>query len=264
MDPKDVNRINYNNYYVGQNLDFLIRSKMRSESLSTPLTNTPVFYDDQVSSKMALLGKRGYYDPGYIYGFDEKKNEKPDNRNINLNPNSHSPPKYPPPYNLNEREQFMNNQNRRENLNEKELYELEMRRQNEMQRNRMNEEEFNNKNNNLRERNYDMRNERNQYDNQEFQNDMRQRNYEDPPGKNNNFRNDENFQREYNDYLNKGYNQVGRDNFQENNNDLNLPKTREQIQHDVYIENFKRQQLAKQMMMEDEMKYKENYFKQKK
>lgn len=69
MDPRDVNRINYNNYYVGQNLDFLVRSKMRSESLSTPLKNTPPFYDDQVSSKMSLLGKRGNYDPGYIYGF---------------------------------------------------------------------------------------------------------------------------------------------------------------------------------------------------
>ena len=69
MDPRDVNRINYNNYFVGQNLDFLVRSKMRSESLSTPLKNTPAFYDDQVTSKMSLLGKRGFYDPGYIYGF---------------------------------------------------------------------------------------------------------------------------------------------------------------------------------------------------
>ena len=59
MDPRDVNRINYNNYFVGQNLDFLVRSKMRSESLSTPLKNTPAFYDDQVTSKMTLLGKRG-------------------------------------------------------------------------------------------------------------------------------------------------------------------------------------------------------------
>ena len=76
MDLKDVNRINYNNYCVGKNLDFLVRSKMRSESLSTPLKNTPSFYDDQVSSKMSLLGKRGYYDPGYIYGFsnDEQAN----------------------------------------------------------------------------------------------------------------------------------------------------------------------------------------------
>ena len=70
MDPRDVNRINYNNYFVGQNLDFLVRSKMRSESLSTPLKNTPAFYDDQVTSKMSLLGKRGFYDPGYIYGFE--------------------------------------------------------------------------------------------------------------------------------------------------------------------------------------------------
>ena len=74
MNPKDVNRINYNNYYVGQNLDFLVRSKMRSESLTTPLKNTPPFYDDQVTSKMSLLGKRGYYDPGYIYGFSENPN----------------------------------------------------------------------------------------------------------------------------------------------------------------------------------------------
>ena len=73
MDPRDVNRINYNNYFVGQNLDFLVRSKMRSESLSTPLKNTPAFYDDQVTSKMSLLGKRGFYDPGYIYGFQNSE-----------------------------------------------------------------------------------------------------------------------------------------------------------------------------------------------
>ena len=76
MNPRDVNRINYNNYYVGQNLDFLVRSKMRSESLSTPLKNTPPFYDDEVTSKMSLLGKRGYYDPGYIYGFSNLNQEK--------------------------------------------------------------------------------------------------------------------------------------------------------------------------------------------
>ena len=91
MDPRDVNRINYNNYYVGQNLDFLVRSKMRSESLSTPLKNTPPFYDDQVSSKMSLLGKRGYYDPGYIYGFpnsnqSENSQYEQDKFN-NMNPN---------------------------------------------------------------------------------------------------------------------------------------------------------------------------------
>ena len=80
MNPRDVNRINYNNYYVGQNLDFLVRSKMRSESLSTPLKNTPPFYDDEVSSKMSLLGKRGYYDPGYIYGFSNPNQEKENNQ----------------------------------------------------------------------------------------------------------------------------------------------------------------------------------------
>ena len=86
MDPRDVNRINYNNYFVGQNLDFLVRSKMRSESLSTPLKNTPAFYDDQVTSKMSLLGKRGFYDPGYIYGFpdsDSNQNMNDNQRNKN-------------------------------------------------------------------------------------------------------------------------------------------------------------------------------------
>ena len=83
MNPRDVNRINYNNYYVGQNLDFLVRSKMRSESLTTPLKNTPPFYDDQVTAKMSLLGKRGYYDPGYIYGFSEDNNNA--NRGQNQN-----------------------------------------------------------------------------------------------------------------------------------------------------------------------------------
>ena len=85
MDPRDVNRINYNNYFVGQNLDFLVRSKMRSESLSTPLKNTPAFYDDQVTAKMSLLGKRGFYDPGYIYGFNNSENndinDMPKNKN---------------------------------------------------------------------------------------------------------------------------------------------------------------------------------------
>ena len=88
MDPRDVNRINYNNYYVGQNLDFLVRSKMRSESLSTPLKNTPSFYDDEVSSKMSLLGKRGFYDPGYIYGFTNPNNSKEINQNEQNNFNN--------------------------------------------------------------------------------------------------------------------------------------------------------------------------------
>ena len=83
MDPRDVNRINYNNYFVGQNLDFLVRSKMRSESLSTPLKNTPAFYDDQVTSKMSLLGKRGFYDPGYIQGFQNSEEINNNQRNNN-------------------------------------------------------------------------------------------------------------------------------------------------------------------------------------
>ena len=207
MDPRDVNRINYNNYYVGQNLDFLIRSKMRSESLSTPLTNTPVFYDDQVSSKMALLGKRGFYDPGYIYGFDNQKSDRMNNNNTN----NKSPQKYSQ-NNLNDREEYLNNQNQRENLS-REQYELEMRRRQELQNN-----------NNFNDKNYDIRDEYNKRSN--YQNEIRQPNYSEQ----------EDIQREYNNYLNK-------DNhgFMDTDNDLNLPKTREQIQHDVYIENFKRQ-----------------------
>ena len=229
MDPRDVNRINYNNYYVGQNLDFLIRSKMRSESLSTPLTNTPVFYDDQVSSKMALLGKRGYYDPGYIYGFDNLNNNR--RENINNNSNNKSPQKYSQ-YDLNEREQYLNEQKQKDNFY-REQYELEMRRQKELQQNKM---KYEPNNNNINDRNYDIK---------------------DVP----NYRNNEEFQREYNEYLNKDKKgQNIQNNIREEGNELNLPKTREQIQHDVYIENFKRQQLAKQMMMEDEMKYRQNLY----
>ena len=93
MDPRDVNRINYNNYFVGQNLDFLVRSKMRSESLSTPLKNTPAFYDDQVTSKMSLLGKRGFYDPGYIYGFpNSDPNQEMDKYQRNKNEEEYTNP----------------------------------------------------------------------------------------------------------------------------------------------------------------------------
>jgi hypothetical protein len=56
---------------------------MRSESLSTPLKNTPAFYDDQVTSKMSLLGKRGFYDPGYIYGFQNSEEINNNQRNNN-------------------------------------------------------------------------------------------------------------------------------------------------------------------------------------
>ena len=258
MDPKDVNRINYNNYYVGQNLDFLIRSKMRSESLSTPLTNTPVFYDDQVSSKMALLGKRGFYDPGYIYGFDNQKNEIRENTN---NPNNKSPPKIPP-YDIREREQYMNAQNQKENF-AREQYEMEMRKQHELQRKKMINppaEEYDN-NRNIKPKNYG--NEQNEYEGRNYQKDIRQLNYNEKNIKDNNYGRNEEFQREYNEYLkNKEYNQMleEQNNIRRGENEFNLPKTREQIQHDVYIENFKRQQLAKQMMMEDEMKYRNNYY----
>lgn len=255
MDPRDVNRINYNNYYVGQNLDFLIRSKMRSESLSTPLTNTPVFYDDQVSSKMALLGKRGFYDPGYIYGFDDQRVEKRENIN---NQNNKSPPKYPP-YNINEREQYMNNP--KDNFTQ-EQYDLEMmRRRQEMQRKEIereregiNPEQYNN----MREKDYNMRNEPNQYGKSNI-NEMIPKKY-DEQNINNNYRNNKDFQREYNDYLNREGMIEQKEQYR-GSDQLNLPKTREQIQHDVYIENFKRQQLAKQMMMEDEMKYRQQYYK---
>ena len=246
MDPRDVNRINYNNYYVGQNLDFLIRSKMRSESLSTPLTNTPVFYDDQVSSKMALLGKRGFYDPGYIYGFDNQNKSKINNNN----PNSKSPQKYSQ-YNLDEREQYLNNPNQKDNF-AREQYELEMRRLQELERNRLKYEQ---NNNNINDKEYDMRDELNQYKRGDYQNEIR------PQNNNNYYRNEEEFRREYNDYINK--NKQENNNMKEGNNDLNLPKTREQIQHDVYIENFKRQQLAKQMLMDEEMKYRQQYLSKK-
>ena len=68
MNPNDVNKITYINYYTGQNLDELVRNKMRSESFITPLKNTPKYYDDNVSSQMALLGKRGYFYPEYFEG----------------------------------------------------------------------------------------------------------------------------------------------------------------------------------------------------
>ena len=160
MDPRDVNRINYNNYYAGQNLDFLIRSKMRSESLSTPLTNTPIYYDDQVSSKMALLGKRGFYDPGYIYGFSAERNEKKEKSHSNEN--NQFPKKFPT-YGLNERIEFINNQNKKDNFSQ-EKYEIEMKNQNELQRNKINDKQYRKENNNLNKEYY-IRNSANQNQN---------------------------------------------------------------------------------------------------
>jgi hypothetical protein len=251
MDPRDVNRINYNNYYVGQNLDFLIRSKMRSESLSTPLTNTPVFYDDQVSSKMALLGKRGYYDPGYIYGFDNQ-NEKRDNYNYNNIPNKNNSPQKYENNDINERRNYIN-QNPKENLYQiNQENDLEMqRRQPPLQREQYNYDKPNNayvKENdiNIGPKQYDINSNQNESVNQ----------------KNNNNRNNEEFRREYNEYIKK------QSLYQEQNNqlnnkmdDVNPGKTREQIQYDTFIENYKRQQYVKQRMMDDEMKYRQDLYK---
>ena len=251
MDPRDVNRINYNNYYVGQNLDFLIRSKMRSESLSTPLTNTPVSYDGQVSSKMALLGKRGYYDPGYIYGFDNQ-NEKRDNYNYNNIPNKNNSPQKYENNDINERRNYIN-QNPKENLYQiNQENDLEMqRRQPPLQREQYNYDKPNNayvKENdiNIGPKQYDINSNQNESVNQ----------------KNNNNRNNEEFRREYNEYIKK------QSLYQEQNNqlnnkmdDVNPGKTREQIQYDTFIENYKRQQYVKQRMMDDEMKYRQDLYK---
>ena len=223
MDLKDVNKINYNNYYIGQNLDFLIRSKMRSESLSTPLTNTPVYYDDQVSAKMALLGKRGFYDPGYIYGFENDYQKNPQNNSYEIN---------------------------QKQLNEK------------IKGDGMNIQ----LNNNFHENKFNNRNEIEEQNNKDnYYNYIKQNNYN--PQNNNAFddnriqENDE-FKKEYYNYINNE-NKIVNDNesnYALNNSELKLPKTREQIQHEVFIENFKNQQLAKQMIREEEMKYKQNLF----
>ena len=252
MDPTDVNRINYNNYYVGQNLDFLIRSKMRSESLSTPLTNTPVFYDDQVSSKMALLGKRGYYDPGYIYGFENQSEKRDSYNNINKN---NSPQKY---NEINERGNYIN-QNPKENFYQQEN-DLEMqRRQAPLQREQYNYD----KANNAYAKENDIRNDINIGPKQFNQNEsINQKNFSEKFSNNNNPRNNEEFQREYNEYIKK-QNQYQEQNYKLNNkmDNVNPGKTREQIQYDTFIENYKRQQYVKQRMMDDEMKYRQNLYK---
>lgn len=63
MNPSEVNRLNYNCYYGGRNLDALIRQRMKSESVFTPLKVTPKYFNDDVLSKMKLLGNRGHYFP---------------------------------------------------------------------------------------------------------------------------------------------------------------------------------------------------------
>ena len=256
MDPSDVNRINYNNYYVGQNLDFLIRSKMRSESLSTPLTNTPVFYDDQVSSKMALLGKRGYYDPGYIYGFEDQ-NEKRDNYNNITNKNKNNSPQKYTNNNINERGNYIN-QNPKENFYQQEN-DLEMqRRQSPLQREKYNYD----KPNNAYVKENEIRNDINIGPKFNQNESINQKNFSEKYSNNNNRRNNEDFQREYNEYIKK-HNQYQEQTNQLNNkmDDANPGKTREQIQYDTFIENYKRQQYVKQRMMDDEMKYRQDLYK---
>ena len=96
---------------------------MRSESLSTPLKNTPPFYDAEVSSKMSLLGKRGYIDPGYIYGFEDSnqsENNQYDPNYYNRMPNEEfSNPNLP-------REQYNQVNSPKEQYNNKNLNNYEM------------------------------------------------------------------------------------------------------------------------------------------
>ena len=169
MDPRDVNRINYNNYYVGQNLDFLVRSKMRSESLSTPLKNTPPFYDDQVTSKMSLLGKRGYYDPGYIYGFSSQ------NQNANRGRSQDNILYERENYIQRNKGDYSNPTLTREQYDQivlpKEHYREQM-----MKENEMNNNQKSNYHNILNERNNNMNNNLNNINNNYFNNDMNNRN----------------------------------------------------------------------------------------
>ena len=270
MDPRDINRINYNNYYVGQNLDFLVRSKMRSESLSTPLKNTPVFYDDQVSSKMSLLGKRGYYDPGYIYGFDNQNNEKKEymsnmnNINNNINYYNKSPQRNTP-YNLNERNQYIPMEQNSRNNFAQDQYELEMKRRQEFQR-RDNYNDYNNNNKN----NNNIRNEHENFERTNQQNnEIKQLNNIEQNFKNinnnntnNNYIRDKKFQEEYNDYLNRKNQETKLQNNNKKEKDKNYniegyDGLREQIQYDVFYDNYKNKQKVKQMMIDDEMKYRQ-------
>lgn len=237
MDPRDVNRINYNNYYVGQNLDFLIRSKMRSESLSTPLTNTPVYYDDQVSSKMALLGTRGFYDPGNIYNLDINNIQKEINYYNNEKDNSNK---------------------------EKQLFELEKRIREQREYDELN---FKMKND-IQEKEYEgIINKSKQNNQNKHYEEIAINNYHHILNKDNYNNNipqkEDNFSYESSKYSKNRNNFVFEQDKNISNDEIyvNLPKTKEQIQHEVFLENFKKQQLAKEMMREEEMKYKQNLFK---
>ena len=225
MNPRDVNRINYNNYFVGQNLDFLVRSKMRSESLSTPLKNTPPFYDDQVTAKMSLLGKRGYYDPGYIYGFsDENDNSnRGQNQDIMQSENER----------FNQREENSSNPIlTREQYDQiilpKEHYKEQMMNNYEM---------YNNPNNNndykkyLNERNYNNNNNMNNMNNNNSYNDINNNNYNDM--NNRNRYNDELLYREKLRMLKERQTPQKLDNFQLNRIDKPVEKNIEEEQNKI-------------------------------
>lgn len=84
MEPGEFNKITYNNYKVGQILDCFVQNKMRSESLHSPFKSAPTYYDDQVYSKMALLGKKGFIDPESIYtDYRFAKNPYPNYNGVN-------------------------------------------------------------------------------------------------------------------------------------------------------------------------------------
>ena len=91
MNPSDVNRLNYNCHYIGQNLDYLVREKMKSESFITPLKVTPKYYEDEVTKKMKLLGNRGHYFPEYY----EQNRMQYTNDNL---PSQYMDNRFPVPY----------------------------------------------------------------------------------------------------------------------------------------------------------------------
>jgi hypothetical protein len=233
MDPRDVNRINYNNYYVGQNLDFLVRSKMRSESLSTPLKNTPPFYDDQVSSKMSLLGKRGYYDPGYIYGFpnsnqSENGQYEQDYYN-NMNPNE----AYLDPNQVLTREQYDQVVLPKEHYKEQMLNNYEL---NNNQKN--NNYKYQNENNSINNE----RNERNKYnDEMIYRQRLEMMKERQTPQKLDNFQLDriiQNRRRSYEEEQNNSINDKERKNIDEPK--YGYDRSKDEMERDYYYEQIRR------------------------
>lgn len=89
MNPQDINRLNYNCFYIGSQLDTLVRSKMKSESFITPLKVTPKFYEDELSKKMKLLGQHGTYYPEEISPYNEEYNRQLGDQNLSI-PNHQS------------------------------------------------------------------------------------------------------------------------------------------------------------------------------